>query len=91
LVAYYKGFGDTATKSQTISSSDTVGASAQYKQFHHEIEIDWDYVDNVLEVGDVISFVLSLATGTSDIDDITINEVSFYYPTTHVGIETLDV
>ena len=91
LVAYYKGFGDNATKSQTISSSDTVGASDQYKQFHHEIEVDWDYADNVLEVGDVISFVLSLATGTSDIDDITVNEVSFYYPTTHVGIETLDV
>lgn len=90
-VFYYKGVGDTATKTQTVEEAVTVGGGTQYSQFKQEFTIDFDAVDNVVEAGDQICVILNLETDTSEVDNIIINGVSFYYPTTHVGIEDGDI
>ena len=89
-VIYYKGEGDVATKSQVVEVPITVGQSAQYKQFDAEFTIDWDYTDNVVEVGDIIAIILNLETDTSEVDDIVVTCLHFYYHTTHLGIESGD-
>ncbi len=91
LTCYYKGTGDTACKTQTVEVATVVGKSAQYKQFAASFAIDWDAAGNVLEAGDVLAFVLNLETDTSEVDDVTITSMEFYYPTTHVGLEAGDV
>ncbi len=91
ITAYYKGVGDTATKSQVVEVATVVGKSAQYKQFKASFTIDWDYAANVVEVGDVMSVILNLETDTSEVDDIVITSMEFYYPTTHTSIESGDV
>lgn len=88
---YYKGVGDTATKSQVVEVPTVVGQSAQYKQFKALFAINWDYADNVVEVGDVIAIVLNLETDTSEVDDIVVTSMEFYYNTTHIGVESGDV
>jgi hypothetical protein len=88
---YYKGTGDTATKTQTVEVATVVGQSAQYKQFSASFPIDWDLAGNVLEAGDAISIVLNLETDTSEVDDIVVTSMEFYYPTTHIGLESGDV
>jgi hypothetical protein len=88
---YYKGVGDTATKSQTVENAVVVGKSAQYKQFKTTFTIDWDAASNVVEVGDKIAIVLNLETDTSEVDDIVVTDMSFYYYTAHCGIESGDV
>jgi len=90
VICYYKGEGDVATKTQTVETPVTVGACDQWTQFKVEISIDWDKADNVVEAGDVFSLVLNLETDTSEVDDITINDVSFYYHSTHIGIQVGD-
>jgi hypothetical protein len=91
LVAYYKGVGDTVCKSQTVEVATVVGKSAQYKQFKVTFTIDWNYASNVVEVGDIISIILNIETDTSEVDDIVITSMEFYYPTAHLGIESGDV
>lgn len=91
IVAYYKGVGDTACKTQTVEVPTTVGACAQYKQFKATFTIDWDYAANVIESGDVIAVVLNLETDTSEVDDIVVTSMEFYYNTTHIGVESGDV
>jgi hypothetical protein len=91
LVAYYKGVGDTTCKTQTVETPTVVGKSAQYKQFRANFTIDWDYASNVVESGDVISLVLNLETDTSEVDDIVVTSMEFYYQTAHLGIESGDV
>ena len=59
-------------------------------QFRIEIPLDWDLAANVLEVGDIIGARFNLDTGTSDIDDVTVEAVVAFYNTTHVGIEAGD-
>jgi len=44
-------------------------------------QIDWDAVDNIVEVGDKMSFILNLETDTSECDDIIINTIMFRYKT----------
>lgn len=87
LIAYYKGSGDTATKSQTVEVATTVGKAAQYKQFTTTFTLDWDASSNVIEVGDALSFKLNLETDTSEVDNIIVTGVSFYYPSKSVGKE----
>jgi len=87
LVCYYKGEGDTATKTQTVEVATVVGACAQWTQFEMEFEIDWDKESNIVEAGDAFSFVLNLETDTSEVDNVTINDASFHYATTHIGIQ----
>jgi len=89
-VCYYKGEGETATKSQTVEDAIVVGACPQYTQFKHEFTIDYDAASNVVEVGDVITFTINLETDTSEVDDINLHGGSFYYNSTHVGIESGD-
>lgn len=89
-VFYYKGVGDTVTKTQTVEVATVVGASAQYKAFEADFTINWDEVSNVVEAGDVIGMLLNLETDTSEVDDIVVTGISFSYPTTHLGIEAGD-
>lgn len=88
---YYKGIGDTATKSQVIEVAKVVGKAAQYAQFEAGFTIDWDASGNVVESHDVITVVLNIETDTSEVDDIVVTDMSFYYNTTHVGVEAGDV
>ena len=87
---YYKGAGDTATKSQTITESVVVGACAQWTQFEHEFVIDYNALGNLVDVGDVMCMSMHIVTATGDVNNITVNDLSFYYHTTHVGIEQGD-
>lgn len=91
LVCYYKGVGDTVTKTQTVEVATVVGASAQYKAFKADFTIDWDAASNVVEAGDVIGMLLNLETDTSEVDDIVVTGISFSYPSTHIGIEAGDI
>jgi hypothetical protein len=91
LVCYYKGDGETACKTQTVEVAKIVGASAQYKQFETEFTINYDEVDNVVQVGDQIGFILNLETDTSEVDDIIVTAASLHYNTAHMGIESGDV
>ena len=79
LVCYYKGDGETATKTQTIEIPTTVGKSARYKQFTTTFTIDYDLVDNVIEIDDVLGLILNLETDTSEVDNVIINHFTFYY------------
>jgi len=89
-VCYYKGNGETSTKTQTIEVATVVGTTAQYNQFEAEFVIDHDLVDHVVEAGDKFAFILNIETDTSEVDDIIINAGSFHYNTTHIGIESGD-
>ena len=90
VVAYYNGVGDTATKTQTVEVA-TVTDGTQFKVYKAEFTIDYDAVDNVVDAGDNITFILNLETDTSEIDDIIVLHGGFYYNTTHLGIESGDV
>lgn len=90
LVAYYKAVTDTATKTQTVEVP-TITDGVQYTMYKTTFTINYDEVDNVVEAGDKIRFVLNLETDTSEIDNIIINAGSFYYNSTHVGIEDGDI
>lgn len=89
-VVYYKGVGETVTKSQTLEVATVVGKSPQYKQFEALFTIDWDAALNVVEVHDVIAIVLNLETDTSEVDDIVVTSMNCYYNSAHVGIESGD-
>lgn len=89
-VIYYKGVGDTVTKSQTIEGTVVVGKSPRYKTFEATMEADADYAGNVLEVGDHIAFIINLETDTSEVDDIIVAGMRGSYLTTHLGIEDGD-
>ncbi len=90
-VVRYKGVGDTAVKSQTLEVATTVGASPQYKQFECTFTIDYDATSNVVDAHDIMSFNLNLETDTSEVDDIVITGMEFYYKTTHIGLELTDM
>jgi hypothetical protein len=81
LICYYKGDGDVACKTQTLEVATVVGQSAQYKQFNMSFTIDYDAVDNVVDINDKFAFILNLETDTSEVDDIMINHIIFQYTT----------
>lgn len=93
LVAYYKGDGDVATRTQTVEVATVVGASARYKRFSAMFTLDWDKASNVIEKGDDMHFILNLETDTSEVDNIILcaGSGTFFYSTTHAGIEDGDV
>lgn len=91
IVAYYKTSGDSVTKSQTVEVATVVNDDSQYTMYKAEFTIDYDVVSNVVEAGDLITLALNLETDTSECDDIIVNHGTFYYNTTHVGIEDGDV
>jgi len=88
LVSYYKGDGETTNKTQTVEVATTVGKSPQYKQFTTILTIDYDATDNVVEVGDTITFVLNLETDTSEVDNIIVNSAIFRYRAIAMNPET---
>ena len=88
LVAYYNGLGDTATKTQTVEVN-TATDGTQYKSYKATFTLEYDKVDNVIDAGDEITFILNLLD-TSDPYDAIITGGTFFYNTTHVGIEAGD-
>jgi len=91
LDVYLKGAGDAVTKSQNLSDSVTVDASAQWTMFEASFTIDYNAVGAGVDVGDIVKLVLTLNTASSDVDDVIINDGAFYYNTTHLGRESGDV
>jgi len=87
VVSYYKGEGETANKTQTVEVATIVGKSPQYKQFTATLTIDYDAVDNVVEVDDTVSFIVNLETDTSEVDDIIVNATTFRYRSIAVNPE----
>lgn len=90
IIFYYKGVGDTATKSQTVEVATVIGQAPRYKQFKAEFTLNYDQVGNILDAGDVIGFKLNLETDTSEVDNIILSDMSFSYLKTHVGLEDGD-
>jgi len=89
IVATYGGVDSATIRTQTLSFSKTIGVCDQYTRFKVEIELDRAAASNALVIGDMISMRLAcLATGT--VTDVTINDGTFYYNTTHIGIESTD-
>ena len=87
---YYKGNGDDECKRQTVEGSKVIGTASQYQQFSIDIPLDWDYADNVIEAGDILGFRFNLETDTSEVDDVTVANISFRYATSHLGVEDGD-
>ena len=87
MLSYYKGSGETANKTHTVEVATTVGQSAQFKQFSATFVIDYDLVDHVVQVDDVITFRLNLETDTSEVDNIIINHATLKYRTAKVNEE----
>jgi uncharacterized protein YuzE len=90
LQCFYNGNGDTASKSQTIEVATTTDGTI-HKVYTAVFTIDYDAVSNIIDVGDNIAFILNLETDTSEIDNAIIQAMTFYYNTTHVGVESGDV
>ena len=90
LICYYNAVGDTATKTQTVEVPTTTDGT-QYKVYKAIFTINWDETDNVVEAGDLISFILNLETDTSEIDSAIILAAHLHYNTTHTGIEAGDI
>lgn len=94
LQCFYNGVGELATKTQTVEVATVVGAAIQYTVFQATFTIDWNIdAGNTVQVGDKFGFIFNLETDTSEVDDIVILQggTSFYYKTTHIGIESGDV
>jgi len=87
VVSYYKGDGETTNKTQTVEVATVVGKSPQYKQFTATLTIDYDATDNVVEVGDTVSFILNLETDTSEVGNIIVNSAIFRYRSIPVNPE----
>jgi len=82
----YKSDQETAIKTQTVEVAKTVGTAAQYTQWTTQFALDWDLVDNVLQVGDTVSVEINLETDTSEVDDVIINLARFLYQADAPGI-----
>lgn len=90
---FNKGVGAIATKTQIVEVATNVGdggVKAQYTMFKADFIIDFDKASNEIVVEDKIHIHLNLETDTSEVDDIIINALSYFYNTTHVGIESGD-
>jgi len=87
LISYYKGDGEITNRTQTIIESCVVGQIDDHEQHVCTILLNYDEVDNVIEVGDKFNFILNLVTGTSEVADITINHIHIRYKTNQVGKE----
>ena len=90
LICYYGGEGETTLKTQTVEVPKTTTGVIS-TQYTTTFTIDYDASGNVVEIDDQVSFLLNLETDTSEIDNIIVEGVSFYYNTKHIGIESTDV
>ena len=87
---YYKGNGEDECKRQTVEGAKVIGAASQYTQFSIDIPLNWDLADNVVQAGDIIGLRFNLETDTSEVDDVTITNISLRYSTSHLGMEDGD-
>ena len=90
MVVTYMGLGETAPKTQTVEVATTTDGT-QYKVYKALFTINYDETSNVVQVGDIITMTFNLETDTSEIDNILFLHASFYYNTTHLGVESGDV
>lgn len=89
LICYYKGDHEATNKTQTLEEAHTItGNKAQYTQHLTTFTINWDETDNVVEVEDILSFILNLETDTSECDDVIINHILTKYQTTKPSPQT---
>ena len=87
---YYKGDGEDECKRQTVEGAKVIGAASQYTQFSIDIPLNWDLADNVVQAGDIMGLRFNLETDTSEVDDVTITNISLRYSTSHLGMEDGD-
>lgn len=87
LVMYYKGDGETAQKTQDLDAFVVVGQAAQY--YHEQVmfTIDFDAEDNVVQIGDCVSFALHLNTTDSEVVNVIAHHAMFRYRTNKVRAE----
>jgi len=89
MIFYYKGDHEATNKTQTQEIAHTItGNKAQYTQHLTTITVNWDETSNVVEVEDIMSFILNLETDTSECDDIIINHILTKYQTTKPSPQT---
>jgi len=88
---YYKGDGEDECKRQTVEGAKVIGAASQYTQFSIDIPLNWDLADNIVQVDDIIGLRFNFETDTSEVDDVTITNISLQYNTSHLGIEDGDI
>lgn len=79
VVSYYKKYDSADTNTQTAETPVTVDDDARYTQYRALFTIDWDKADNVVEEGDVFSFVMNLETDTSECDDVIVTHCQWSY------------
>jgi hypothetical protein len=89
IIFYYKGDHEATNKTQTQEVEHIItGNKAQYTQHLTTITFNWDETTNVVEVEDIISFILNLETDTSECTDIIINHIITKYQTTKPSPQT---
>jgi len=81
LLCWYKGETEDTTKYQALNVRTCVGNETRYTMHRITFEMDWDLANNVIEVGDIISFRLNLDTANSDKDDVIFNFTNYRYLT----------
>ena len=89
LIVYIKGAGDVATKSQTLTESTVIDDDAQFTKYTQVFTIDHDHGTDPVDVSDDICFILT-CEATGDVTDVRVTGGSFFYNTTHIGIESGD-
>jgi len=89
---YYKTTvgGELVNRTQTVEVATVVGQADQGQLFKVEIPMNWDEASNVVTNVDQVTAAFHLETDTSEVDDIIMTGASFYYHTTHIGIESGD-
>ena len=86
ILCYYKGDGDTANKTQTVTSTQTIGKAARYKHFTTTFMMDYGLASHVIDANDCISFRLSFVVTNSDVTDVVAHHAMFRYKTKKVHI-----
>ncbi len=81
VIFRYKGDGETAIKTQTVTDTAVVGKSAQYKQFKAKTTLNRGLANNVLGAKDVVSIALGLVAASSEVTNIILNFGEFKYKT----------
>ena len=81
MVCWYKGIGEMVNKSQNLTAGELIGTAGGFTMYSVTFTIDYDIVDNVVQVYDVFSFRLNLNTVRSDLDDVIVNFINFRYKT----------
>lgn len=87
---YYKKAGEAATKSGTLAPGVTVGTSPQWTKFQLATWIPWNNADGAgdsIETDDQLSFVITLDTTKSEVDDVIVNTFWVAWETNKIKCE----